>query len=333
MAEDYLGELLFLAIQAKPELWAQLLLDDDAGKAVLDFISRPETQRCFVGAAPDGQLRSYAFPPESHPNKVLYLLKLHKVVLSASNVADEVVCGDMAGSSTTRDRSTTAAAALEHLHRVATEVTLPLLANPEAQAAWPEPVGKELLESLSKLVAATYVTIGQVHGKTLLPLPPTLELGAQPDKAARDKERLHALEQAVHGWTRQIKGVLKLEQEAALKTEHPGPLADIAFWRRKATNLTSIQAQLQSDKIKKAARVLDLSKSAYYAPFHRVSKEVCLYVYVYIYIYIYVYMYRHVSMYMYICRRLQVESLGRTRYIETPDPNLYCSSGRRLHRG
>ena len=60
------------------------------------------------------------------------------------------------------------------------------------------------------------------------------------------------LETAIVTWTKQIKNVLKLDPEHALKKgDHPGPLAEIEFWDAKSKHLNSIQEQLQGEKIRK----------------------------------------------------------------------------------
>ena len=57
---------------------------------------------------------------------------------------------------------------------------------------------------------------------------------------------MHVLETAVQTWTKQIKNVLKLDPEHALKSgTHPGPMAEIDFWNAKSRHLNSIQQQLQ----------------------------------------------------------------------------------------
>lgn len=58
-------------------------------------------------------------------------------------------------------------------------------------------------------------------GKTLLPLPPN-HGAALMDAAGRDKDRIHVLESAVVMWTRQIKNILKMDPETALKSGNPG---------------------------------------------------------------------------------------------------------------
>jgi dynein heavy chain len=41
-------------------------------------------------------------------------------------------------------------------------------------------------------------------------------------------------------WTKQIKNILKLEPEQALKNGHPNPKVEINFWKNKSENLDSI---------------------------------------------------------------------------------------------
>jgi hypothetical protein len=53
MAESFLGEQVSLALRARPEQWRQLIDDASGGKAVWDFIERPETQV----RSPPGSLR------------------------------------------------------------------------------------------------------------------------------------------------------------------------------------------------------------------------------------------------------------------------------------
>ena len=127
------------------------------------------------------------------------------------------------------------------------EVFLPLLCNPRNQDGWPEVITKEVVDNLHKFIANVYVTIGQMKGKTLLPLPPS---EAKEDKSGtKDKDRIHVLESAVVTWTRQIKNVLKTDPETALKEGlNPGPLAELEFWAEKAANLNSIHDQLSGDK-------------------------------------------------------------------------------------
>ena len=193
--------------------------------------------------------------------KMVYFLKLSKVAITAENAKDEVIYGDLNPS------------VLQHLYDTTSEVYLPLLSNSYNQQGLPEVVVKDVMEYFHRLVAAVYVTIGHTKGETLLPLPP-LEMPSA-DRASKDKERVHVLETAVVTWTKQIKNVLKLDPEHALKgSAHPGPIAELEFWKAKAKHLNSINAQLQGEKVRKVMKVLDLTKSTYCSPFNRLCREV-----------------------------------------------------------
>jgi dynein heavy chain len=71
------------------------------------------------------------------------------------------------------------------------------------------------------ILPAVIVTIGQMKGQTLLPLPPqsTLPQAADPSGQPRikDQEKIHILESAIVTWTKQIKNVLQSDPDMALK--------------------------------------------------------------------------------------------------------------------
>ena len=119
-----------------------------------------------------------------------------------------------------------------------------------------------------------YVTIGHMAGQTLLPLPPD-DVYSSMEKNQHDKDSVHVLETSVVAWTRQIKEVLHLDPETALKSgNHPGPQAEIEFWTNKAQNLNSIHDQLSSDKVRQVIKVLEVTKSTYFPAFNRLCKDV-----------------------------------------------------------
>ena len=73
---------------------------------------------------------------------------------------------------------------------------------------------------------------------TLLPLPSEKIIYSR-DISEKDKSQI--FEQRIITWTKQIKKVLDTEPEQILKKdEHPNPLYEIQFWRKKSENLNSI---------------------------------------------------------------------------------------------
>ena len=245
-ATGWLEAAVCLGLKCKPEKFKKLLASEEGGRPLLDFLSDPDSRRVFVL---DGskELQCTAALTGKEKKKVVYFLKLRSVALTAENIGDEAVSGDLLPGSWD-------GAALEHMYRACQEVFLPLLANPNNQQGWPEVIVREVIDSFHKLVAGVYVTIGQIQGKTLLPLPP-VELSSV-DRASKDKERVHVLETAVVTWTSQIKSVLKNDPEAALaaamaKGEYPGPKFGLEFWQHKEANLRLITQQLESEQLRK----------------------------------------------------------------------------------
>ena len=147
-----------------------------------------------------------------------------------------------------------------------------MLGNPLNQIGLSDLVSKDLMEKFHSFLAYTYVTIGQVKGRCLLPLPPS-EV-TQSDKTS-SKDKTHVLETAIIHWTKQIRNVLKQDPENALKSgNNPGPLTEIDFWQKQSENLNSICDQLSSERIKKVLKFLEQNKSTCISPFSKLQKEV-----------------------------------------------------------
>ena len=161
---------------------------------------------------------------------------------------------------------------LENLYLVCNEVYMPVLGNPLNMMGMSDLVSKDLMDKFHGFLAHTYVTIGQVKGTTLLPLPPN-DVTSSEKTSSKDKAQL--LEGAIVHWTKQIKNVLKQDPESALKNgNHPDPLTEVAFWKSKSDNLNSIGRQLNSERIKKVLKFLEQNKSTYTGPFSKLQKEV-----------------------------------------------------------
>jgi len=134
------------------------------------------------------------------------------------------------------------------------------------------------MEKFHSFLAYTYVTIGQVKGRTLLPLPPSDVANSE---RTSSKDKAHILESknwcvlilnlaAIIHWQKQIKNVLKQDPENSLKDgKHPEPMTEIDFWKNKSENLNSICIQLNSDRIKKVLKFLEQNKSTYTTPFSK----------------------------------------------------------------
>ena len=191
---------------------------------------------------------------------------------------------------------------LHHFEVALQEIFVPLAANVKNKSSWGGDLAqKEMSEIMRSVLSKVTIAFGESQGQTRLPLPPVgtktedaptpsfrsqsrgpivkgkaAAIGEKFGSASTSNERVHLFESAVVTWTKQIKKVLELDAEQAMKERGPDapPEAEIRFWETKARKLNSIFEQLQRDRVRKILRFLDLSKSTYCAPFARLCKEV-----------------------------------------------------------
>lgn len=78
----------------------------------------------------------------------------------------------------------------------------------------PSPDSQESTNHTLCYCHAVGATVGELKGQTLLPVPAADT--QQQDQAAKDKAKIHILENSVTTWTKQIKAVLKADPDAAL---------------------------------------------------------------------------------------------------------------------
>jgi len=88
---------------------------------------------------------------------------------------------------------------LENIFNVCQEVFMPVLGNPLNQIGWSDLVSKDLMDKFHNFMAHTYVTLGQVKGRTLLPLPPS---DVTSSEKTSSKDKAHILEGAIITWTK-----------------------------------------------------------------------------------------------------------------------------------
>lgn len=113
---------------------------------------------------------------------------------------------------------------LEHMYMFCNEILGPVMQNPDNQIGWSDLVTKDLMDRFNNFVAQNYVMIGLSKGRTLLPLPNKKIINSD----GSEKDKAHIFEGCIVTWTKQIKNVLKLEPEQALKNDSTvGPKAEI----------------------------------------------------------------------------------------------------------
>jgi dynein heavy chain len=199
-------------------------MNEDNMKLVDDFLKH-KGQYNFIVAHCKGDVVKYTSEPPAPElivgKKSLLVLKVRTGTddageIDASNVSREVIFMEINKK------------ILENLFAICNEVYLPVLGNPLNMIGWSDLVTKDLMDKFHVFLNHTYVTLGQVEGRTMLPLPPN-DVTSVEKTSSKDKANL--LENAIVHWTKQIKNVLKRDPEMVLKTgAHPGPLSELEFW-------------------------------------------------------------------------------------------------------
>ena len=147
--------------------------------------------------------------------------------------------------------------------------------KPESNSqGWSVAITKDVYDKTAKFISNSFVTVGLMTGKTLLPLPPE-EIFLSIDKASHNKDSIYALEGVIVTWTEQIRNILSLNSETPLLAgENPGPDVEIEFWSTRAADLNSVHDQLCGSGISRIAKVLEITRSTYFPSFSRLCQEV-----------------------------------------------------------
>lgn len=221
--------LIYLGLKKARDESIQKILNDDANRSAFNDISG---RASFLFANPKGEMINFSVEPPAQSQiskKALVVIKARPDSKDSgfpSGIAHELVFMELNKP------------ILENLYQTCQEVFLPILHNPLNQVNLSDLVSKDLMEKFHSFLAYTYVTIGQVKGKTLLPLPPQDVTNS--DRTS-SKDKAHILETAIIHWQKQIKNVLKQDPENSLKDgAHPLPTTEIDFWKNKSENLNSI---------------------------------------------------------------------------------------------
>jgi dynein heavy chain, axonemal len=266
--------------QVPPEEFKKKFYSEANVKEVREWLEVGD--KCLLVFAGDKEPSASTLPPKrlGRGKAVAFVKKAPCFVTAA--IAQEVTFSELA------------AEPLEQLEFLV-DAYLPILSNERNQAGWGDAASKAVLEKFYALSANVHIMSGSALGRTVLPVPAADAMGGggggtkadakkgggggdpanKKGAASTSKARVAILEGAVITWTKQIRAVLKLNPEEAMeKAGHPGPSAEVAFWRHKAANLNSIFDQLQQDRLRKVLRVLDALKSTYCSAFARLCKEV-----------------------------------------------------------
>uniref|UniRef100_A0A8C0HID4 Uncharacterized protein n=1 Tax=Chelonoidis abingdonii TaxID=106734 RepID=A0A8C0HID4_CHEAB len=156
-----LGERVVRSLRLKPERWERCAGSPEAQPLLRGFVEGAAGQPLLlVTLSPAGQLAlSTELPASPCRGKALFFLRRGPGPLSVPPGPGELLYGDLPASS------------LEHFAALVEEVVAPVLANQKNHHSWPHVVSQDIMRHVHSLKSNIFVVIGQVKGKTLLPLP------------------------------------------------------------------------------------------------------------------------------------------------------------------
>ncbi|NXU74079.1 DYH9 protein, partial [Oreotrochilus melanogaster] len=160
-------------------------------------------------------------------------------------------------------------------------VIVPILTNKKNHQGWPQVVSKDIIHHVHNLKSTVFRVVGQVKGKTLLPLPVGLEgiedIGLEDEKSLKlvDKSLVYATESAIIDWSYQIEEALnKDSSEPLLQVSNPNPKVELEFWKNRCDDLECIYNQLSSRKVRNMIEVLERVESCYVPAFKSMLVDV-----------------------------------------------------------
>ncbi|NXD86338.1 DYH9 protein, partial [Halcyon senegalensis] len=160
-------------------------------------------------------------------------------------------------------------------------VIVPILTNKKNHQGWPKVVSQDIIHHVHNLKSTVFMVLGQVKGKTLLPLPAGLEgiedIDLENEKSRKliDKSLVHAAESAIIDWSHQIQAALKKESsEPLLQDSNPNPKVELEFWKNRCDDLECIYKQLRMRKVRNMMEVLEKVESSYIPTFKSMLMDV-----------------------------------------------------------
>ncbi|KAM9371423.1 dynein axonemal heavy chain 9-like [Phaethornis superciliosus] len=235
-----------------------------AGPLLREFLRGKAAPALFAWRGPAGvlELGPGPPPPAAHP-KALFFLR------PPGAVPGELLCGDLP------------ADVLGHFATLVEEVIVPILTNKKNHQGWPQVVSKDIIHHVHNLKNTVFRVVGQVKGKTLLPLPVGLEgiedIDLEDENFLKlvDKSLVYATESAIIDWSYQIEEALnKDSSEPLLQVSNPNPNVELEFWKNRCDDLECIYNQLSTRKVRNMMEVLEKVESCYVPAFKSMLMDV-----------------------------------------------------------
>ncbi|XP_078081541.1 dynein axonemal heavy chain 9 [Mustelus asterias] len=258
---DFLQDYVLKTLKLKADRWHKCVGTEEHRLVIQDFVEKGEQTVLVISLNPAGHLVPSLEFPNLSKNKAVFFVKRQKEKLTADSMKKNLVFGDLAY------------CPLDQFAALVDEVVVPVLTNSRNHNCWPQVVSQDVMQHVHSLKSNVFVVIGQVKGKTLLPLPVGAERAAALYELGKngellDKGIVHTVESVIIDWSHQISEVLKRDSsEPLLKGCNPNPNVELEFWKNRCTNLECIYDQLRSKKVQLMVQLLERMESSYFPVF------------------------------------------------------------------
>ncbi|XP_068007847.1 dynein axonemal heavy chain 9-like [Melanerpes formicivorus] len=209
----------------------------------------------------DGRLALGPPPPPPGRRKALFFLR--------GPGPGEPLCGDLPED------------LLPHFAALVEEVIVPILTNKQNHQGWPKVVSEDLTRHVHRLRSTALKVVGQVKGKTLLPLPAgsegieDIDLDNEDCLQLIDKSLVPAAESAIIDWSHQTQEALRKDSaEPLLQGTNPSPKVELQFWKSRCEDLESIYHQLTTRRVSNMLGLLERAGSSYVPAFKAMLRDV-----------------------------------------------------------
>ncbi|XP_018428848.1 PREDICTED: dynein beta chain, ciliary-like [Nanorana parkeri] len=265
---QFIEEYVLRALRLKPDRWQKCVSAEENVAALRQFLDKAECPALVVSLNAAGLLVPALAFPAAIKNKAVYFVKKSPGALSAELIRSSLTFGNLSYSP------------LDQLSALVEEVVAPILANPENQKTWPHVLSQDVLRHVSALKSSLSVMVGQVRGKTLLPLPSGSERVEDIEYESEKSDNLgktivHEIESAIIQWSHQVRGVLNRDSsEQILQGRNSNPNVELDFWKSRYADLECIYDQLKTKKVRKMAELLEKIESSYFPAFKALFRDV-----------------------------------------------------------
>ncbi|KAK2522722.1 Dnah9 [Columba livia] len=246
------------------ERWERWAGGEAAGPLLRRFLAGAAGSALLLWRGPAGELElGPPPPPPAGRRKGLFFLR------APGAGPGELLCGDLP------------ADALRHFAALVEEVIVPILTNKKNHQGWPQVVSQDIVRHVHNLKSTVFTVVGQVDGKTLLPLPAgsegieDIDLENEKSMERIDRSLVYAMESAIIDWSHQIQEALKKESsEPLLQGSNPNPKVELEFWKNRCDDLECIYNQLTTRKVRNMMELLERVESSYIPAFKTMLMEV-----------------------------------------------------------